>query len=114
LYGANVLAWFYMTGEWPALEVDHKNTVKDDNRWDNLRLATRRQNIVNRGPMSKTGLPKGVYHYKNTGNFYVKLWNGFTKRYVPLGIFNNLEAAVTVYTQEAEKLHGEFIYKGTS
>jgi HNH endonuclease len=46
-YRAHTLAWFYMTGKWPKPEVDHKNTDPRDNRWKNLRLATRGQNAAN-------------------------------------------------------------------
>lgn len=45
-YRAHRLAWFYMTGKWPA-EVDHKNGFKTDNRWTNLREGTHAQNHQN-------------------------------------------------------------------
>lgn len=46
-YMANVLAWLYMTGEWPEHDVDHRNNVRDDNRWENLRQVTRGVNNQN-------------------------------------------------------------------
>ena len=50
LYPAHRLAWYIETGEWvtDGLVIDHINGVKDDNRWDNLRLATQGQNGINR------------------------------------------------------------------
>ena len=41
------LAWFFMTGAWPTHEIDHINGVKGDNRWTNLRQATRSENMQN-------------------------------------------------------------------
>lgn len=46
-YGAHQLAWFYVHGEWPNRDVDHKDTVKNNNSIANLRLATARQNRYN-------------------------------------------------------------------
>src|SRR6266576_2835144 len=44
-YALHVLAWFYMTGEWR--QVDHKDRIKSNNRFDNLRPATAQQNLGN-------------------------------------------------------------------
>lgn len=60
LYTAHRLAWLWMTGSWPSLEIDHINQDKADNRWSNLREATRSQNLINRGHRRKNDLPRGV------------------------------------------------------
>lgn len=39
--------WFLKTGAWPTHEIDHINSVRDDNRWRNLREASRSQNAMN-------------------------------------------------------------------
>lgn len=41
------LAWLYMTGKWPKYEIDHINGDGICNRWNNLREATRSQNLQN-------------------------------------------------------------------
>lgn len=46
-YISSVLAFFYMTGRWPIRQIDHKNGVRDDDRWENLREATQQQNNYN-------------------------------------------------------------------
>jgi hypothetical protein len=47
-YYAHQLTWFYMTGKWPEQEVDHRNHIPDDNRWENLRESDSHQNSCNR------------------------------------------------------------------
>jgi hypothetical protein len=44
---AHRVAWALVTGAWPAEDIDHKNGRKDDNRFDNLRLASKRLNQEN-------------------------------------------------------------------
>jgi hypothetical protein len=46
-FQAHRLAWIYVYGNAPFGDLDHKNTRKKDNWIDNLRLATRPQNLHN-------------------------------------------------------------------
>ena len=46
------------------LEVDHKNGKEGDDRWENLRLATRSQNGVNTRHHAKSG-HRGVWEKAN-------------------------------------------------
>jgi hypothetical protein len=47
-YKAHRLAWFYMTGEWPSMDLDHIDRNPAYNRWLNLREATATVNNGNR------------------------------------------------------------------
>lgn len=47
-YRSGRLAWFYMKGTWPVALIDHKDRVRDNNKFDNLREATSKQNQENR------------------------------------------------------------------
>ena len=64
-YAASRVAWLYVHGEWPPGELDHKNGQRLDNRIENLRPATRVQNIVNRkvSVTNKLGINLTLSHY---------------------------------------------------
>ena len=46
-YYAHHLAWLYMTGAFPVMEIDHRNGDKSDYRWCNLREVTSTENKQN-------------------------------------------------------------------
>lgn len=46
---AHRLAWFYVYKRWPESQIDHKDRVRHNNRLDNLREATNKQNHENLG-----------------------------------------------------------------
>jgi hypothetical protein len=66
-YRTHRLAYLYMTGAWPAADIDHINLNRADNRWCNLREATRSRNNANtRKPSNNTSGYKGVnWHVKS-------------------------------------------------
>lgn len=59
-YFAHRLAWFYVHGVWPSIQIDHKNRIKTDNRIDNLRDVTAAINTQNRARDLKAHVLPGV------------------------------------------------------
>ena len=106
-YKAAVLAWAIMTGEWPSLEVDHVNTVRDDDRWENLRLATRQQNCINRRSVNEYGL-KGVQFLRRCTKRPWKARIMVNGEHINLGFYATKEEAHEAYCRGAAKYHGEF------
>ena len=105
-YAAHRLAWFYMTGEWPV-EIDHKDCDPLNNRWSNLRLATRSQNNANMLRQKRnTSGHKGVDWDKSRQQWRAQICvNG--KRMM-LGRFNEITTAAEAYRAAAEQHFGEF------
>lgn len=100
------LAWFYMTGRWPRALIDHINMVRSDDRFANLRQATRSQNNANTPVRkhSQTGL-KGVSRRRARFVAQISVGGGKT-RY--LGTRDTPEEAHALYLAAARERHGEF------
>ena len=106
-YGAHRLAWFMMTGELPPLDIDHENRNRSDNRFVNLREATRRQNVHNQPARrtSQTGI-KGVYPHKQSGKYAASLKRTGRPRHI--GFFDTVEEAAEAVRFEILREHGAF------
>lgn len=103
-YKAHQLAYLYMTGDWID-QVDHKDTVKYNNKWDNLRPASNSGNGHNKGLLTtNTSGVKGVSYHRGRWKIRVEL-NGV--RYNG-GSFVTLEAAAQAVKELRESLVGEF------
>lgn len=95
MYKAHRLAFLYVTGSFPPQEVDHIDHNMQNNKWDNLRLASRAENFKNL-PMNKnnTSGVTGV-HFANNINKWVAFINYNGKRR-HLGSFDTAEEAVSM------------------
>jgi hypothetical protein len=107
-YYAHLLAWLWMTGEWPIGddEVDHWDTNPINNKWSNLRLATHAENNWNKGFSDRSTAPFiGAHFHKPSG-----LWRA-TFRRKHLGYFKTSKEAHEAYKKAAIQFYGEFAHK---
>lgn len=107
LYRAHRLAWLYMTGEWPEDVIDHVNGDGTDNRWANIRPATKSQNQFNRR-MSRNNTTgnTGVYRRSDGKAWVAEIWANDRKQ--SLGSFQTYDEAVAARAAAQLKLHGAF------
>lgn len=105
LYRAHRLAFLYVKGQFPSIDVDHKNKIRNDNSWDNLREATFSQNRFNALQRSdnKSGYV-GVSIFRNKFQASIVLSG---KRFY-LGTFKTAVEAAKTYNEKAKELYGEF------
>lgn len=104
VYAHHRVAWLLMTGKWPKGEIDHINHVRTDNRWCNLRDATRSQNAANIRGRGKLGFPKGVRRCRE--KFAAQACH--QGRTMHVGVFDTAEEAHAAYLKKIVELHGEF------
>src|SRR5690242_9756351 len=82
VYLAHRLAWFYVTGRWPAVGIDHITGDRYDNRFCNLREATVSENARNMALRrdNRTGA-HGVYR-NAAGRWYAQSCHGGKNRHL--------------------------------
>ena len=98
---AAVVIWFIQTGQWPAKEVDHENRTPLDNRWTNLREATRSEQTQNRERRKPHPLPVGVKRRYNRFEASIAI----DKKRIYLGMHPTAEAAGQAYLDARERYH---------
>lgn len=101
------LAWLYTTGEWPQDEIDHRDGDPSNDRWDNLRQATREQNMWNKKHWrtSRNGL-KGISWHPKIRRWIAEIGAREGRKY--LGCFATAEEAAAAYREAARQHYGEF------
>lgn len=103
-YGHRV-AYAIMNGEWPTDEIDHVNMSRRDNRWENLREATRSDNGRNKRKKSGLGL-KGASWDASRCKWIAQA--GINGKSVFLGRYDREDDAHAAYVKFAERHFGAF------
>jgi len=99
-YKASTLAWFYVYGEWPRLQLDHINRIRNDNRLSNLREATLSQQQMNKNrPAHNTSGHMWVSADKERGG-----WRVHSRIFGFVGRFKTKEEAVRAVQEQRKRI----------
>lgn len=94
-------AWLLVTGGWPDVEIDHDDRDRANNRWLNLRPATKGQNRQNLSARTAKGGLRGATKYRDKWKAQIKV-DG-VHHY--LGLFDTEEEAHEAYCARKRELH---------
>jgi hypothetical protein len=110
-YRIHRLVYFMHTGEWPE-EVDHIDGNPKNNRIENLRACTHKQNLRNTGNFShNTSGVKGVTWQEDRKKWYAYITiDGKMKS---LGRHDDFETAAKLATEARKEAYGEFFKETT-
>jgi hypothetical protein len=99
------VVFLWMTGRWPKPEVDHIDHDTTNNKWKNLRKASRKENAKNQSLFrtNKSG-HVGIYRCYNWG-YLVQI--GVNGRIHQLGRFPTMQKAIAARLA-AQRQHGFF------
>ena len=91
-YLAHRLAFLYMRGYFPENDVDHLDGIKNNNRWNNLRHASRSCNFQNRKlQTNSTSGFIGVRWHKRHKKWYSRIC--IYRKTIHIGCYNTPEEA---------------------
>ena len=101
-----------MTGSYPEKRtVDHRNQIKHDNRWDNLREATHSENMRNRLPPTHNKSGVAGVHQRANGRWKAE-YTVKGKTYC-IGTYDTLAQATTARANAIKKHYGEYAHLPT-
>lgn len=92
-YLEHVLAWFYVTGEYPDNEIDHIDHNGTNNSFNNLRIVSHNENGKNQS-MSKnnTSGHNGICWHEQSGKWLARV--KYNNKYVLQKTFININDAI--------------------
>ena len=97
---AHRVIWYLVTGEDPLdHDIDHKDQCPSNNKFSNLRKATRSQNRSNHSQ-------RGWGFHKATGKYQAYIYH--EGKHLHLGLFLTPAEAQAAYREKAVELRGEF------
>lgn len=104
-YFAHRLAWLFVHGNFPVNFIDHIDGNKLNNRINNLRPSSTKENLQNqkRARSDNTCLLLGVGYHKASGMFRARITKDGKQKH--LGLFESAEDAHEAYLKEKRKLH---------
>jgi hypothetical protein len=103
LYRSHRLAWFMMTGKWPKETIDHIDGDRKNNRFSNLREATKGQNRAN-SKVNRGRFLKGAYPH--SGKWVARITHKSKTKY--LGFYETEKEAHLAYQIAAKTFHQQF------
>jgi hypothetical protein len=108
-YLAHRVAWFYVNGAWPKAGIDHRDGVRSNNAFKNLREATQRENCRNKiiQKNCKSGIQGVCWDVEKCK------WRAYVNvdgKHTHLGRFDSIEEAAVARKAGALLAHGEFAY----
>lgn len=109
---ASRIIWKWVTGADPTNAIDHRDLNKTNDKWDNLREATKAQNEYNT-PIrknNKTGF-KNVCLDSRSGKYRAYITKDYKQKQI--GLFLTAEEAFNAVKQAYPKYHGDFANIGT-
>ena len=103
--------FLYMTGNHPQYEIDHINGDVTDNRWVNLRDATKHQNSQNTKLTSRnTSGVKGVSWCNQKRKWRCLVIS--EGKYIHAGYFSDIQRATDAVRAARIKVHKQFVNHG--